>query len=98
MGYFAYTPFIGPVLIGTTGAPVTNVTALTSALGNETVIGSAGVALTLAGMSISINDVAISGGSVLSLTGVVGTTATGEEQVYSLIEPDQLANWIERVA
>ena len=98
IGYFAYTPFIGPVLIGTTGAPVTNVTALTSALGNETVIGSAGVALTLAGMSISINDVAISGGSVLSLTGVVGTTATGEEQVYSLIEPDQLANWIERVA
>ena len=97
MGGQANTPIVYTIST-TTGAPVTNVTALTSALGNETVLASAGVAVTLAGMSISINDVAISGGSVLSLTGVVGTTATGEEQVYSLIEPDQLANWIERVA
>ena len=97
MGYFAYTPSIGPSISGTTGAPVTTVVG-TTALGNETVTGTADIGVTLAGLSISLSDVAISGTSVLSLTGVSGTGATGEEQVYSLIRPDQLANWIERVA
>jgi hypothetical protein len=52
----------------------------------------------LAGLSISIGTIAITGGSVLYLTGVSGTGATGEEQVYSLIEPTQQATWIERAA
>ena len=81
----------------TTGAPTTGNVG-TTALGSETVTGGAGVAVTLGGLSISIGSIAITGGSVLSLTGVSGTGATGEEQVYSIIEPDQLANWIERVA
>ena len=97
MGYFAYTPAIGPVLIGTTGAPVTTVVG-TTAVGDETVIGNADIAVTLAGLSISAGTLAISGGSVLSLTGVSGTGSTGEENVWGLIVPDQVANWIERVA
>ena len=38
---------------------------------------------------------AISGAS---LTGVSATGSTGEENVWGLIVPDQVANWIERVA
>lgn len=96
MGGQANTPIVYTIQT-TTGAPVTTVVG-TTALGDETIIGGAGVAVTLAGLSISAGTLAISGNSVLSLTGLVATTATGEEQVYSLIEPDQLANWIERVA
>ena len=96
MGWTANTPIVYTIQT-TTGAPVTNVVG-TTAVGNETVTGSADFAVTLAGLSISAGTLAITGSSVLSLTGLVGTTATGEEQVYSLIEPDQLANWIERVA
>ena len=96
MGGQANTPIIFKVAT-TTGAPVTTVLATTS-VGNETVVGSAGVSITGLELSGLINDVAISGGSVLSLTGVIGTTATGAENVYGLIEPDQVANWIERVA
>jgi hypothetical protein len=54
--------------------------------------------VTLAGLSISAGTLAITGTSVLSLTGVSGTGATGEEQVYSLIEPTQVANWVEKAA
>tara|TARA_B100001939_G_scaffold113840_1_gene98410 strand:+ start:6284 stop:7447 length:1164 start_codon:yes stop_codon:yes gene_type:complete len=97
MGGQANTPFAYRIAT-TTGAPVTNVTALTSSLGEETVFAGANIGVTLAGLTISLEDVAISGSSVLSLTGVSGTGSTGEEQVYSLIEPDQLANWLERVA
>ena len=81
----------------TTGAPTTGNVGTTS-LGDETVTGTAEVAVTLNGLAISVGTLAITGTSVLSLTGVSGTGATGEEQVYSIIEPDQLANWIERVA
>ena len=81
----------------TTGAPTTGNVG-TTRLGDETVTGTAEVAVTLNGLAISVGTLAITGTSVLSLTGVSGTGATGEEQVYSIIEPDQLANWIERVA
>ena len=70
----------------------------TTALGDETVTGSADIGVTLAGLSISLGTIATTGSSVLSLTGVSGTGATGEEQVYSLIKPDQLANWVEKAA
>ena len=96
MGWTANTPIIYTIKT-TTGAPVTNVVG-TTALGSESVTGSAEIAVTLNGLSISAGTLALSGTSVLSLTGVTGTGATGEEQVYSLIKPDQLANWIERVA
>ena len=96
MVWQANTPF-SVLIITTTGAPVTTVLG-TTALGNETVVGNADTAVTLAGLSISIGTIAISGGSVLSLTGVSGTGSTGEENVWGLIVPDQLANWIERVA
>tara|TARA_R100001463_G_scaffold1838_3_gene7874 strand:- start:7295 stop:8518 length:1224 start_codon:yes stop_codon:yes gene_type:complete len=96
MGGQANTPIAYRVKT-TTGAPVTNVVG-TTALGSETVFAGAGVAVTLAGLSISAGTIAITAGSVLSLTGVSATGATGEEQVYSLIEPTQEANWIERAA
>ena len=96
MGGQANTPIAYRVKT-TTGAPVTNVVG-TTALGSESVTAGAGVAVTLAGLSISTGTIAITAGSVLSLTGVSATGATGEEQVYSLIEPDQLANWIEKAA
>jgi len=40
----------------------------------------------------------MTGSSVVSLTGITATGFIGVEQVYGLIEPDQVANWIERVA
>jgi hypothetical protein len=96
MGGQANTPIVYTVQT-TTGAPVTTVLG-TTALGEETVTAGAGVAVTLAGLSISSGTLAIAANSVLSLTGLSVTGATGEEQVYSLIEPDQLANWVEKAA
>ena len=96
MGYTANTPFVY-LIATTTGAPVTTVVG-TTALGNETVVIDVSAAVTLVGISISLEDVAITGSSVLSLTGVSGTGSTGEEQVYSLIEPTQVANWVEKAA
>ena len=34
----------------------------------------------------------------ISLTGVSATGGTGEEQVYSIITPTQIANWVEKAA
>jgi hypothetical protein len=96
MGWTANTPDVYTILT-TTGAPVTTVVG-TTALGAETVTAGADVAVTLAGLSISTGTLAITASSVLSLTGVSATGATGEEQIYSLIEPTQVANWIERAA
>ena len=96
MGYFATTPF-SVLVVTTTGAPTTGVVG-TTALGDETVIGTADVAVTLAGLSISVGTLALTGTSVVSLTGVNATGSTGEEQVYSLIKPTQVANWIEKAA
>ncbi len=112
MGGQANTPIVYTIQT-TTGAPVTTVLG-TTALGEETVTGSADIAVTLSSLSIlntnsltglnifgsalSSNRVAQLGSSVVSLTGVSATGATGEEQVYSLIEPTQVANWIEKAA
>ena len=96
MGYFGTTPF-SVLLVTTTGAPTTGVVG-TTAIGDETVIGTADVAVTLAGLSISVGTLALTGTSVVSLTGVNATGSTGEEQVYSLIKPTQVANWIEKAA
>jgi len=107
MGGQANTPIVYTIST-TTGAPVTNVVG-TTALGSESIIVDVNMAVTLAGLSITAGTLAISGGSVLSLTGLEATGGTGEEQVYGLITPTQLANyglitttqlanWIERAA
>ena len=96
MGGQAKTPDVYTILT-TTGAPVTTVLG-TTVLGNEIISAGANASVTLVGLSISLEDIAITASSVLSLTGVSATGATGEEQVYSLIEPDQLANWVEKAA
>tara|TARA_R110000751_G_scaffold90590_2_gene177680 strand:- start:510 stop:1733 length:1224 start_codon:yes stop_codon:yes gene_type:complete len=96
MGGTANTPDVYTILT-TTGAPVTNVIG-TMALGSESVTAGANIAITLAGLSISTGTLAISGGSVLSLTGITILSSVGAENVYGLIEPTQEANWIERAA
>ena len=48
--------------------------------------------------TMSTGTLVIAAGAVVSLTGVVGTGGTGEEQVYETIVPSQTANWIEKAA
>jgi hypothetical protein len=93
----------------TTGAPVSANTpvslAMTSALGTDqaagfSVTGSAEITPPnyndrLPALQASTNDVVIIPQSVVSLTGVSATGSTGEELVYSLIVPNQTANWQE---
>jgi len=93
MGYQANTLGI-PNIATTTGAPTTGLVA-TTALGNETVIGSVDIAVTLAGAQSSLSTVVIIPQVVVSLTGVSATSGTGEELIYSLIVPNQTANWQE---
>jgi len=96
MGWTANTP--GAVsIVTTTGAPVTTVVG-TTALGSETAIGGATFGVTLAAAQTTLSSVVTVAQSVVFLTGVSASGATGEEQVYSLIEPTQEANWIERAA
>ena len=87
----------GTVVTGTAGVSPTTVVG-TTALGEET------IDLTLV---VSVTDVfslgetgtlAILGQTVVSLTGVSGTGGTGEEIIYSLIVPNQTANWVETAA
>ena len=96
MGWTGNTPDVYTILT-TTGAPVTTVVG-TTALGSESVTAGANIAVTLAGLSISAGTLAISGGSVLSLTGINTLGSVGAENVYGLIKPTQQANWIERAA
>ena len=89
-----------PLLATTTGAPVIDscwnnctrfretapvTTAGALALGDETLLV----------QQFQLGTVAITANSVLSLTGVSATGATGEENsLWGLIVPDQVANWI----
>ena len=93
MGYFANTLGI-PNVATTTGAPTTGV-AGTTALGSETVVSSVDIAVTLATAQSGISSVVTVPQCVVSLTGVSATGGTGEELVYSLIVPNQTANWRE---
>ena len=98
MGYTANTLGI-PNIETTTGAPVSANTpvsmAMTSALGSESIVTEVGVSVTLAAAQASTNDVVTVPQCVVSLTGVSATGGTGEELVYSLIVPNQTANWRE---
>ena len=49
----------------------------------------------MAAAQASTNDVVTVPQCVVSLTGVSATGGTGEELVYSLIVPNQTANWQE---
>ena len=93
MGATANTPAI-PNILATTGAPVTTVIG-TTALGNVSVTATVVVGVTLAGLQISQSDVVIVPQCVVSLIGLGAIGSTGEELVYSLIVPDQTANWRE---
>tara|TARA_R100000329_G_scaffold134025_1_gene113918 strand:- start:211 stop:1083 length:873 start_codon:yes stop_codon:yes gene_type:complete len=90
----------------TTGAPVSANTpvslAMTSAFNNDdvVVVTTAEVVPSdyndrLPALQASIKDVVTVPQTVVSLTGVSATGGTGEELVYSLIVPNQTANWRE---
>ena len=83
-----------PNILATTGAPVTTVIG-TTALGSETVIGEATFGVTLAAAQTTLSSVVTIPQCVVFLTGISATGGTGEELVYSLIVPDQTANWRE---
>ena len=83
-----------PNVVSTTGAPVTNVVG-TTALGSETVITEVGVGVTLTAAQSGISSVVTVPQCVVSLIGLGATGSTGEELVYSLIVPNQTANWRE---
>ena len=93
MGYFANTLGI-PNIATTTGAPVTGNVG-TTALGSESVVTEVGVNVTLVGLQAQQSNVVTVPQCVVSLTGVSATGGTGEELVYSLIVPNQTANWQE---
>ena len=93
MGYFANTLGI-PNVATTTGAPTTGVVG-TTGLGSETVVSSVDIAVTLGAAQSGISSVVTIPQCVVSLTGVSATGGTGEELVYSLIVPNQTANWQE---
>ena len=93
MGYFANTLGI-PNIATTTGAPVTGNVG-TTALGSESVVTEVGVNVTLVGLQAQQSNVVTIPQTVVSLTGVSATGGTGEELVYSLIVPNQTANWQE---
>ena len=93
MGYFANTLGI-PNVATTTGAPVTGNVG-TTGLGSETVVSSVDIAVTLGEAQSGISSVVTVPQCVVSLTGVSATGGTGEELVYSLIVPNQTANWQE---
>ena len=103
MGYFANTLGI-PNIATTTGAPVSANTpvsiAMTGGLGNETVVTSVEVVPsdynnTTSALQAQQSNVVTVPQCVVSLTGVSATGGTGEELVYSLIVPNQTANWQE---
>jgi len=83
-----------PNIETTTGAPVTGNVG-TTALGSESVVTEVGVSVTLAAAQAQQSSVVTVPQTVVSLTGVSATGGTGEELVYSLIVPNQTANWQE---
>ena len=86
-----------PNIATTTGAPTTGVQGAT-ALGTVTQVTIVGVPVTLNALALSQGTIAIDPQGVVFIEGVSATGSVGPEQVYSLIRPDQIANWIERVA
>ena len=83
-----------PNVVATTGAPVTNVVG-TTALGSETITTGVDIAVTLVAAQSGISSVVTVPQCVVSLIGLGATGSTGEELVYSLIVPNQTANWQE---
>jgi len=87
----------GTVVIGGAGVSPTTV-AGTTALGEETIDLTLIVSTTGISGSNDLGTLAIVPECVVSLTGISATGATGEEIIYSLIIPNQTANWIETAA
>ncbi len=83
---------IGTALFAVTGS------AGTTTLGEETVDLTLIVSTSGVSAAGGIGTLAIVGQTVVSLTGISATGATGEEIIYSLIIPNQTANWIETAA
>jgi hypothetical protein len=87
----------GTVVTGGAGVSPTTV-AGTTALGEETIDLTLIVSATGVSATEGIGTLAIVPECVVSLTGISATGATGEEIIYSLIIPNQTANWVETAA
>ena len=87
----------GTVVTGGAGVSPTTVTGTTT-LGEETIDLTLIVSTTGVSATDGIGTLAIVPECVVSLTGISATGATGEEIIYSLIVPDQTANWVESAA
>jgi len=97
MGATANTPFVYNVL-PTTGAPVTNVPAMTSAVGSVTTLQTALITPSGVFGTPAIGTLAMQGSCVLTVTGVNATGATGEENIWGKIVPSQTPIWTEIAA
>ena len=84
----------GTVVTGTCAFAMTGVSGTTT-LGEETVDLTLLVSVSSVSALNQIGTLAIIPESVVSLTGVSATGGTGEELIYSLIVPNQTANWQE---
>ena len=87
----------GTVVTGTAAFAATG-SAGTTALGEETVDLTLIVSTSGVSGSNVVGTLATTPQTVVSLTGVSATGATGEEIIYSLIIPNQTANWVETAA
>ena len=83
-----------PNIEATTGVLVTNVVG-TTASGSLSILTVVDVPVTLAAAQVSQSSVVTVPECVVSLIGLGAIGSTGEELVYSLIVPDQTANWRE---
>ena len=88
---------VGVVISAGAGVSPTTVVG-TTALGDETIDLTLFVLPTGVAGTGGIGTLAIVAQTVVSLTGVSGTGRTGEEIIYSLIIPNQTANWVETAA
>jgi hypothetical protein len=84
----------GVVVTGTCNTATTGVSGTTT-LGEETIDLTLLVSVTGVSASNVIGTLATVPQTVVSLTGVSATGGTGEELIYSLIVPNQTANWQE---
>ena len=98
MGGTANTPFVFNIL-PTTGAPVTNAPAMTSALGTVTTDHTSIISPTGVSGTSALGTIAIQGSCVISSTGVSATGFIGEENVWGKIVPSSTTpDWTEIAA
>tara|TARA_R100001230_G_C5522439_1_gene59211 strand:- start:258 stop:551 length:294 start_codon:yes stop_codon:yes gene_type:complete len=70
----------------------------TGAVGTVTALPSIEVNVSTVIGTSSVGTLDIEGDTVISLTGVNGTGVIANSQIFSIIKPTQVANWVEKAA